>query len=259
MTGYRSREHPHRGYDSRVSTREQWQRRLGPLYGGAVALVHSTPWRWPIEVGDDTRSPGWIVAVGVPIGLVAWMTAALIRWTGMPSTVSSLLGLAMLSLASAAIVERGLAERIARAQTDPTRAAGIVALVFFTLVRAAAFAALPPSRWLGVLLATSLVGRWAAVFLQAIGDQIIDDDAPRSLVTTPSPAWLTVALSLGVASVTVLALGKAGIAALAITAALTFVLGIDAQRRDHALSAPVVATAAAIGEVAILLVATIGS
>jgi adenosylcobinamide-GDP ribazoletransferase len=242
-----------------VSTREQWQRRLGPLYGGAVALVHSTPWRWPTEVGDDSRAPGWIVAVGAPIGLVAWMVAAFVRWIGMPSTVASLLGLAMLSLASAAIVERGLSERIARTQTDPTRAAGIVGLVFFTLVRAAAIAALPPDRWLGVLVATSLVGRWAAVFLQALGDPIVDDDTPRSLVATPSPAWLTAALSLGVASVTVLALGKAGIAALAITAALTFALGIDAQRRDHGLSAPVVATAAAIGEVAILLIATIGA
>ncbi|MDB4955569.1 MAG: hypothetical protein JWO36_3138 [Myxococcales bacterium] len=242
-----------------MSTREQWQRRLGPLYGGAVALVHSTPWRWPVEVGDDTRAPGWIVAVGAPIGVFAYLVAALLRWVGMPTTVSSLVGLAMLSLASAAIVERGLAERIARTQSDPTRAAGIVALVFFTLVRAAAIAALPPSRWFGVLVATSLVGRWAAVFLQAIGDPIVDDDTPRSLVSTPSPAWLTAALSLGVASVTVLALGKSGIAALAITAALTFVLGIDAQRRDHGLTAPVVASAAAIGEVTILLIATIGA
>ena len=54
------------------------------------------------------------------------------------------------------------------------------------------------------------------------------------------------------------ALGKAGIVALAVTAGIAFGLGLDAQRRDRGLSAPVVATAAAIGELAMLLVATIG-
>ena len=48
-----------------MPSREDWQRRLGPLYGGAVALVHSTPWRWPLALGDgdEARSPGWIVAL----------------------------------------------------------------------------------------------------------------------------------------------------------------------------------------------------
>jgi len=43
-------------YTALVPSRDDWQRRLGPLYGGAVALVHSTPWRWPTEVGDDPRA-----------------------------------------------------------------------------------------------------------------------------------------------------------------------------------------------------------
>src|SRR5690606_4103494 len=133
----------------------------------------------------------------------------------------------------------------------------ILVLVFGTLVRAAAILALPPASWLGVFVATALVGRWAAVFLQALGGPLGDDDAPRSLVATPAPAWLIAALSLGVATVTVLALGTAGIAALAIAAAIAFALGLDAQRRDHGLSAPVVATAAAVGELTVLLVATL--
>ena len=60
-----------------MPTRDDWQRRLGPLYGGAVALVHSTPWRWPTEVGDDPRAAGWLVALGGPIGVVAWIGVAL--------------------------------------------------------------------------------------------------------------------------------------------------------------------------------------
>lgn len=246
-----------------MPSREDWQRRLGPLYGGAVALVHSTPWRWPIEIRDDARSPAWIVALGAPIGLCAWLAAELIRGAGMPDPIAALFGLATLCATSAALIERGIAERVERIQSYTrsaiARAAGVtMLLVFVTLGRALALMALPPSRWLGVLVATALTGRWAAIFLQALGDPIHDDDTPRSLVALPAPLWMTVALSLGVAAVTVLALGKAGIVTLGLTAALVFVLGLDAQRRDHGLSAPVVATAAAIGELMVLLVATVG-
>jgi hypothetical protein len=244
-----------------VASREDWMRRLGPLYGGAVALVHSTPWRWPDTLGDDSRSPGWIVALGAPVGFAAWVCAAVAHAAGLPATVAALIGLAALSAGSAALIERGLAERV-EAMQDHTRspaarmAGATLVLVFVTLGRAAAMFALPPDRWLGVLVATALVGRWAAVFLQSIGDPI-HDDGPRSLVASPAPGWLVAALSLAVAIVTVLALGKSAIAALAIAAALSFALGIDAQRRDRGLSAPVVAMAAAIGELVVLLVATI--
>ena len=100
--------------------------------------------------------------------------------------------------------------------------------------RGVADRAAAPSHWLGVLVATAIVGRWAAMFLQALGDPILDDDSPRSLVATPAPAWLTVALSLGVAAVAVLALGKAGIVALALTAALR---SCSASTRSAAITA----------------------
>jgi cobalamin synthase len=240
-----------------VSTREDWMRRLGPLYGGAVALVHSTPWRWPEPVANEARSSGWIVAVGAPIGLVAYAAAALARAVGLPFTIAALAGLAVLSLASAALVERGLVERIDGERRETPGVPALLAVVFMTLIRAAAILSIPASAWLGVFLATALAGRWAAVFLQALGDPILDDDAPRSLVAIPAPAWLTGGLSIAVATVVIVALGKAGIAALALTAALAFALGLDAQRRERGLSAPVVATVAAVGELVILLVATI--
>jgi cobalamin synthase len=135
--------------------------------------------------------------------------------------------------------------------------AALLALVFVTLVRAAAIAVLPPTRWLAVLIATAVVGRWAAMFLQALGDPIDADDARRSLVAAPAPAWLVAAISLGVAAVALFALGKAGILALALAAIAAFALGLEAQRRDGRLSPPVVATVAAIGELAVLLIAAI--
>ena len=240
-----------------VPTREDWMRRLGPLYGGAVALVHSTAWRWPDAVADETRSPGWIVALGAPIGLAAWAIAALAHAAGMPPAIGAILGIAALTVGSAGLVERGLAERIDRWQGNarPTTAA-VVTLVFVTALRLAAFAEVPTGHWLGVLVATAITGRWAAVFLQAIGDPITED-APRSLVATPAPAWLTAALSVAVVAVAVLALGKIGVVALAFAAAFAFGIGLDAHRRDGGLSAPTVAMAAAVGELAVLLTATI--
>jgi len=257
-----------RRYTAAVPSRDDWQRRLGPLYGGAVALVHSTPWRWPTEVGDDPRAAGWLVALGVPIGAVAWSAAALVRAAGLPITIAALVGLATLSLASAALIERGLAERVDHwdgrdgrdgrdAATRSPGVASLLVLVFVTLVRAAALLALSPPRWLAVLVATAVVGRWSAMFIQALGDPITHDDARRSLVATPAPAWLVAAITIGVAVITILAVGKPGILALAISAIAAFALGLEAQRRDGGLSGPAIATVAAVGELAVLLIATI--
>ncbi|MEJ7601845.1 MAG: hypothetical protein WKG01_28360 [Kofleriaceae bacterium] len=242
-----------------MSSREDWQRRLGPLYGGAVALVHSTPWRWPTEVGDDTRSPAWIVVLGLPVGLVAWLVAVLAKGVGMPPHLAALLGLAMLSVASATIIERGLAERVDHWQRQDRRpgVGAVLVLVFGMLLRAAAIVSVAPASWLWVFLATAVLGRWAAIFLQALGDPIAGGDERRSLVATPSPAWLTAAISAGVLALAIVAIGKIGIVAVALAAIATFGLGLDAQRRDGGLSAPAVATAAAFAELCFLLVATI--
>jgi len=234
-------------------------RRLGPLYGGAVALVHSTPWRWPTEVaGDELRSPLWVVALGVPIGVIAYVVAALVKACGLPLPIAALLGLATLTAASAGLIERGLVERIDRsADTHSPTVPAILVLVFVTLVRAAAILSVAPNAWLGVFVATALVGRWAAVFLQSLGDPIMDDHAPRSLVATPAPLWLTAAISAGVLALTIVALGKLAVVVLAFAAAITFALGLDAQRRDRGLSSPIVACAAAAGELLTLLIATL--
>lgn len=246
-------------YTRAVGSRDDWQRRLGPLYGGAVALVQSTPWRWPSEVGDDPRAAGWLVALGAPIGVAAWCIAALAQAAGLPAGVAALFGLAALSLASAVLIERGLAERVDHWDGE-VRSPGVAALlvvVFVTLLRVGAIAALPPSKWFAVMVATAVVGRWSAMFIQALGDPIAHDGTRRSLVAAPAPAWLVAAITAGVVALTVVAIGKAGILALALAAIAAFGLGLEAQRRDGGLSSPAVATVAAVGELAVLLIATI--
>lgn len=248
---------PHAGIYWGVSSREDWQRRLGPLYGGAVALVHSTPWRWPTEVVDDARSPGWVVALGVPIGLVAWLVASALRVAGLPHGIAVLFGLAALSVASAAIVERGVAERVDEWDGRRTNGpASVLTLVFLTLIRAAAVMSVAVDHWLFVFLATAVVGRWAAVFLQALGDPIADPEK-RSLVAQPAPAWLIAALSLAVAALAVFAIGKAGVIVLALAALAAFVLGLVTQKSQGGLTSSTVAVAAAIGELLVLLAATV--
>src|SRR5688572_19131911 len=104
-----------------VATREDWMRRLGPLYGGAVALVGSTPWRWPIAIrADETRSSFWVIAVGAPIGFAAWLASSMLHGLGVPLMVCSIVGLAVLSFASATIIERGVVERIDGAAGPPS-------------------------------------------------------------------------------------------------------------------------------------------
>jgi len=246
-----------------VSSREDWQRRLGPLYGGAVALVHSTPWRWPTEVSDDQRSALWIVVLGVPVGLVAWLAAMLFHAAGVPDIIGALAGLAALTAASAALVERGLAESVDRWTRRTVGAAmgasvpAVLVIVFTTMIRAAAILVVPRSMWLWVFIATAVVGRWAAIFLQGLGDPIAHDESARSLVAVPAPAWLTAAISGGVVVLAVVALGKIGIVAMALAAVAVFALGLATQRRDGGLSPGVVAAAAAIGELLVLLVVTI--
>ena len=78
-----------------------------------------------------------------------------------------------------------------------------------------------------------------------------------SLVAVPAPAWLTAAISGGVVVLAVVALGKIGVVAMALTAIVAFGLGLATQRRDGGLSPAVVAAAAAIGETLVLLIATI--
>lgn len=243
-----------------MSTREDWQRRLGPLYGGAVALVHSTPWRWPTEVGDEARHSAWIVALGVPCGLIAWVVARLFQGAGIPLPIDAIIGLAMLTAASAALVERGLAESVDRwqGQARSPGVAAVLVLVFVTLIRAGAILVVPPTQWLWLFVATAVIGRWAAVFLQAIGDPIAVDESARSLVATPAPAWLIAAISGGVLALAVIAMGKLGVVAMALVAVGVFGVGLASQRRDGGLTPAVVAVAAAIGELVVLLLATIG-
>ncbi|MEZ4358575.1 MAG: hypothetical protein R3B48_00230 [Kofleriaceae bacterium] len=234
-----------------MASREVWKRRLGPLYGGAVALTSSSslPWRSLAEE-DDAPAAGWILAIGAAFGAVAWGVAAAALALGLPAAACTALALLVAIALGGAVVERSLIEyitRIADAAMATTVTAGAVVL------RVELLAAIAPDRWLWAFPATWLIGRWSATFLQAIGDPIHDAPA-RSLVAAPPPAWLMGAATAVVMIATAAALGWTMVIALALAAAVAFALGLTAQRRRGGIDAAVVGAAALAGELVTLLV-----
>lgn len=235
------------------ASREVWKRRLGPLFGGAIALASSTSLSLPgLPAGSDDEAPaaGWLLAIGAVLGLAAYGLAALCYQLALPAAACTSVALVVTILLGGVIVERGLGAYLTRGG-DPNVVTTTIAGSL--LVRAQLLAAIPYEQWLFAFPATWVIGRWAAMFLQAIGDPILDPPR-RSLVAAPPPAWVMGAATAAVAIASVAALGWEMLLAVGVTAILAFVLGLVAQRRRGGIDAAVVGAAAAAGEVVTLLV-----
>jgi hypothetical protein len=233
-----------------VASREVWKRRLGPLFGGAVALASSS-----VLVGrqladdDDVPVAGWLVAVGAALGLCGYAVAVLIHRLGVAPSAAAALGLVVAVLLGGAVVERGVSAYVASAADAATATTAIAGSL---IVRSALVAVIPAERWLWAFPAIWVIGRWAAMFLQAIGDPILDPP-PRSLVTAPPPAWAAAAATAGIAVIAVAGVGWSMVIAMGLAAAAAFGLGLAAQRRRGGLDAGVVALAALAGELITLV------
>jgi cobalamin synthase len=243
-----------------LASREVWKRRLGPLFGGAVALASSSSLVLPGVHGahgeEDAPAAGWVLAVGAAIGMCAYGVAALGHALGLPPAACTSVAVVIGILLGGVVVERGLGvylSRNASGERSNDSAIAATAIAGSLLVRTHLLAAIPYSQWLWAFPATWLVGRWAAMFLQAIGDPILDPP-PRSLVASPPPAWVMGVATAVVAVGTVVALGWGMLLAVGLTASISFALGLIAQRRRGGIDAAVVGAAAAAGEVVTLLV-----
>ncbi len=237
-----------------MASREEWKKRLGPLFGGAVALASSSSLGWPgLGAEEERPSAGWLLAIGGVIGMAAYGVAALAYRLALPPGAAVTLALVVAILLGAVVVERGLGAYLGRRSERADQAIVTAAVAGSILLRAELLAAIPPNRWLWAFPAAWLIGRWAAVFLQAIGDPILDPPA-RSLVVASPPAWVMGAATAVVAAGAVLALGWEMLLAVGVTAVLAFALGLNAQRRRGGIDAAVVGAAAAGGEIVTLLV-----
>lgn len=232
-----------------MSSRDLWKRRLGPLWGGALALSSSSAllpdssdWR------DDAPRAAWLVVVGAVVGVAGYAAAALGGAAGLPLEVCATVA-ALVTLASGALLGERATASLLRGQGE--LAAALVAGA--VLLRAQLVAALPFEAWLPALAGASAIGRWSAAFLQSLGDPILDAPA-RSLVAAPPAAWELGAITAALALASYLTLGGAPLWAMALAAAAAFALGLHAQRRRGGLDAKVVGAAALAGELGALLV-----
>jgi cobalamin synthase len=157
-------------------------------------------------------------------------------------------------LIGGAVVERGFGGYLARSADSMMVTTAVAGSL---LVRAELLTAIGSAHWLWAFPATLVIGRWAAMFLQAIGDPILDQthgQPPRSLVAAAIPAWAAVAATAAVSVSSVVVLGWSMLVAMGIAAALAFAIGLAAQRSRGGIDAAVVGAAAMAGELATLLV-----
>jgi hypothetical protein len=233
--------------------RDEWMRRLGPLYPGAVALRQTTALRWPplLDIaGDDLeRSAPWMVGLGAAIGAGAYAAAWLVGWLGAAPAVGAVIALAVTVALGAAVVETGWARRVDGwwSGTAP------LALVQLVVVRAAALLATRPEAWAGVLIAAPLVGRFAALVAQRAG---AIGGGRRDLVVGPVSWFVLGVVATAVVVATAALAGAGGFAGAVIAGAAALALSAW-LRRGPGVGPDDLALAAAIGELAVLVAAAV--
>ncbi len=231
-----------------MSSRDLWKRRLGPLWGGAVALASSSALVPPrADWRDDAPQAAWLVIVGAALGAGAYAAAALGRAVGLPLEVCATVA-ALVALAAGALLGERATAGLVRGPSEV--AAALVAGT--VLLRAQLVAALPYETWLPALAVSSAIGRWSAAFLQSLGDPILDPPT-RSLVAAPPAAWELGAITAAIAVGAYLSLGGPPLVAMVLAAAAAFALGLYAQRQRGGLDAKVVGAVALAGELGALL------
>jgi adenosylcobinamide-GDP ribazoletransferase len=254
-----------------MADRDEWMRRLGPLYPGAVAIRQTTAMRWPVDLrataDDAVRAAPWMVVIGGVLGSVAFAVGWIVGKLGVAPAVSGALAILTLSVLSAAILDVGLARTVERwlrglpdvdapaiAADSGLGAPGVSVLLATAMLRVVAIIAIRPSAWFAALVLAPLIGRWAALALQRLGD-VLEPPAPerRSLIVG-EVGWGQVAVVTAlVALLAVLGLGWSSLLILAVVAAVAFGIGLASERKRGGLDSHGLAAVAAVCEVIALI------
>ena len=254
-----------------IADRDEWMRRLGPLYPGAVAIRQTTAMRWPAGLRataeDAVRAAPWMVVVGAVIGTIAFATGWLVGQLGVAPAVRGAVAILTLSILSAAILDVGLARTVERwlrgvpeldAPAVPADASlgapGVSVLLATVILRVVAIVSIRPSAWLAALVLAPLIGRWAALALQRLGDVLEPPVPERRSLIVGEVGWGQVGIVTAlVALLAVLGLGWSALLVLAVVAAVAFGIGLASERKRGGLDSHGLAAVAAVCEVIALI------
>jgi cobalamin synthase len=242
--------------------REEWMRRLGPLYPGAVAIRQTTAMRWGdlrATTDDTLRSAPWMVAVGAVLGIGAWLAGWLVGQLGVTAALQGAIAIAALTALGAALLDVGLARTVERwlardRDESGIGPAGTIALVTAALVRVVALISIRPSLWLAALVVAPLVGRWSALALQRLGDLLEPPLSERRSLVVGEVSWGALGLvTLLVSVIAVLGLGWPSLLILLAVGAIAFAIGLAVEKQRGGLDADTLAAVAALCEVIALV------
>jgi len=250
--------------------RDEWLRRLGPLYPGAVAIRQTTAMPWPgalrATADDSARAAPWMVAVGAVVGIGAWLAGWLIGRLGVVAALQGAVAIAALTALSAALLDVGLARSVERwlrrgygdvdagVVVPAIGPAGTTALLVAGLLRVVALISIRPSAWLGALVVAPLIGRWCALALQRLGQLVEPPLGDRRSLVVGEVGWGSLAIvTVLVSMLAVLGLGWASLLVLLAAGAIAFAIGLAVEKQRGGLDGDTLAAVAAIGEVIALI------
>lgn len=251
--------------------RDQWMLRLGPLYPALVALGCLT--RVPLPRGleptleDRARSALWLPVAGGLIGAamagVIELFLALRLVPAIAGTLGLLAGLAL----TGGMLELGLAQtaevaaRSATSDDRERRLAGVLAVGALLALRALGLLGTALETWLAALVIAAMVARWCPLLLTHVGagawlgvDIPVAERARATLIPAPgTPMRTAVASAITVAMALWLG-GGIGLLAVLVGVVVHAASLWLAHRSARGVSAHGLAAAAAITELAVLLV-----
>jgi adenosylcobinamide-GDP ribazoletransferase len=254
--------------DKPVDARDEWMRRVGPLYPALVAVKQLTP--LPILRGveptteDLSRAAVWFPPVGGIIGAVVSLIALLVIETDLVPAIAGALVVALAVVAGAALHERGFARAVENLiggedTDDPYRRRpiglyGVVAVIGLLAARIFLLLGTDPDAWIPALLIAQIALRWCPIFLLRLGDRLGEPAGDERSLLVGELSWMALAFASGFALlVAVLFGGLAGLLAAVLVAAVAFGVGVYFQRRYGGLSANTLATAGVVCELVVLI------
>ncbi|HVV83199.1 MAG TPA: hypothetical protein VHE35_08965 [Kofleriaceae bacterium] len=212
---------------------------------GAVARTSLAP-----AAGAPARA-AWagpvVVATGALVAATAWLGARAVLAAGVVPAIAAIVAVLVALVAGAAIIERdvvGAVERWFGARWSAAIVGGTV------VARVVVLWTIAPARWLGALVLAGVIGRWAAIALQRLGDVVIADRGLAVGDVTWLELGVTTAATFVLAAVVC---GWAGVALVVVLGLLAFGLGLVVQAVDGELTAANLAAAAVALELVALV------